>query len=245
MDHNVESSHFARLDVFERWAWLYALCRERIFSDHTELIVSYMRERCCDVSEPLFLELGCGPGFYSASLARTFPNWRVVGVDRSARLIQRARRRAEAPRTSNCSFVLADVTKLSPRSEADFILASRLLLILTDRGCALQAIYASLKPGGILLIAEPLAGWRTAFALGAMRLLHKVGGGSHDALRYATGSVGFEELNSLLERQPWSEVLRWSKGHYQFALCVRDNVVGTEEEEAVEARGQTESYARV
>src|SRR5437764_12016078 len=82
--------------LFERVAWLYAFCRERLFRDDTERIITALWPNGSAVSGTLVIELGCGPGFYSAQLAKRFPNISVTGVDRSENQLTWARERASA-----------------------------------------------------------------------------------------------------------------------------------------------------
>ncbi len=207
---------------FHRWAWLYALWRERFFADHTEAIAELMRVRCCPEDQPLFVELGCGPGFYSAELAKMFPEWRMIGVDRSVPLLERARRRTAVSKLTNCSFLLGNAMQLGCVPEqADFVLASRLLLILPDRPGALANMYAALKPGGALLIAEPLKGWRTEIPLACMRLLDRITSPQYpQEQRHVSNKVLTRaDLGELLRGQPWIAIDRWSDERYQYALC--------------------------
>ena len=207
---------------FHRWGWLYALWRERFFTDHTDAIAELMRCRRSAGAHPLFLELGCGPGFYSSELARMFPHWRIIGLDRSLPLLERARRRTANCNLGNCDFLIGNAMRLGDfKKQADFILSSRLLLILPDRAGALESMYKALKPGGALLIAEPLKGWRTEVPLACMRLLDRVASprspGGH--LHVANSVLTCAELDGLLAAQPWLSLHRWTDERYQYALC--------------------------
>ena len=57
-------------NVFERCSWFYALCRELLFTDHTDEIASTMTPLLEQSCRPILLEVGCGPGFYSSKLAK-------------------------------------------------------------------------------------------------------------------------------------------------------------------------------
>ena len=82
--------------LFERVAWLYAFCRERLFRDDTERMISALWQDQLPPFGTKVVELGCGPGFYSRRLARRFPQIAVTGVDRSPSQIRVARQRAAA-----------------------------------------------------------------------------------------------------------------------------------------------------
>ena len=129
--------------VFERCSWFYALCRELLFTDHTDEIASTMTPLLKQSCRPVLLEVGCGPGFYSSKLAKRFPQIDVVGLDPSEGLLARARRKAVRNHLTNCRFVRARAQQLSNFPEAaDFIIASRLFLILLNRRFAISEIGA-------------------------------------------------------------------------------------------------------
>src|SRR5438309_9860990 len=77
--------------LFERVAWLYAFCRERLFRDDTDLIIAALWQNQTPPPGIKVVELGCGPGFYSRKLARRFPQIAVIGVDRSESQLRSAR----------------------------------------------------------------------------------------------------------------------------------------------------------
>src|ERR1700746_662331 len=79
--------------LFERVAWLYAFCRERLFRDDTERIISALWPNRMPSSGVRVVELGCGPGLYSRKLAQRFPEISVTGMDRSERQLCWARER--------------------------------------------------------------------------------------------------------------------------------------------------------
>src|SRR5260370_30396428 len=82
--------------LFERVAWLYAFCRERLFRDDTARMISAIWQNQTPAPGTKIVELGCGPGFYSRKLAQRFPQTAVTGVDRSESQLCWARRRATA-----------------------------------------------------------------------------------------------------------------------------------------------------
>ena len=142
--------------LFEHVAWLYAFCRERLFRDDTERIVTALWPNGGALPGTQLIELGCGPGFYSAQLAKRFPNIFVTGVDRSENQLTWARERAVAQGLRNCSFARVNVLNLPFRDgQFDVLIASRLFTILPDRERAVAEMHRVLKPGGRCFIAEP------------------------------------------------------------------------------------------
>src|SRR5689334_1647559 len=98
--------------LFERVAWLYAFCRERLFRDDTNRIISALWPKRNPGSGDRVIELGCGPGFYSRKLAELYPEIEVTGVDRSERQLCWARQRLAASSVRNCSFERVNVLSL-------------------------------------------------------------------------------------------------------------------------------------
>src|SRR5579883_3248285 len=98
--------------LFERCWWMYALCRERLFTDHTDIIAASVRLIDRPGNRAQLLEIGCGPGFYSRRLAALFPHFDILGIDTSERLLTLARQYAERERLINCRFLRADVQDL-------------------------------------------------------------------------------------------------------------------------------------
>jgi arsenite methyltransferase len=95
-DHETDARH-----LFEDGAWLYAFCREHLFRDHTEEITHALFPDGVCSENMSALEVGCGPGFYARRLARRLPSLRLVGIDRSSRLLARAQYRASSDALMN------------------------------------------------------------------------------------------------------------------------------------------------
>ena len=55
--------------LFERCWWFYALCREYVFTDHTEEIAAALAPLLRASKKRHLLEVGCGPGFYARRFA--------------------------------------------------------------------------------------------------------------------------------------------------------------------------------
>ncbi|GAB2713914.1 class I SAM-dependent methyltransferase [Streptomyces bullii] len=111
-----------------------------------------------EVTEPgLIVDAGSGPGVLSCLFAEMFPGARVVAVDGSAPLLERARARAArqgaADRFSTLTGELPDVLDQLDYP-ADLLWASRSLHHLGDQRAGLAAFAARLAPGGTLAIME-------------------------------------------------------------------------------------------
>ncbi len=112
------------------------------------------------------LELGCGTGRVSLPVGRT--GVRLVGVDRSAPMIARARRRIRRARLADCvSLVRGDIRSLPFRASARFDLVMAPYGILqslvreADLSAALASVAAVVAPGGVfgLDLVPDLPAW--------------------------------------------------------------------------------------
>jgi arsenite methyltransferase len=207
--------------LFEHVAWLYAFCREKVFRDDTERIVSSLWPNQEPEPGTSIIELGCGPGFYSRKLATRFPQISATGVDRSLGQISLARRRARAEAIKNCVFEQVNALHI-PCEDArfDVLIASRLFTVLPDAERAVFEMYRVLKPGGQCFIAEPRYSSWASIPLLAMWLLacllHSGNGyrEPHKATVYTR-----DDFAALFAMQPWETVKTWRDGRYQYALC--------------------------
>ena len=214
--------------LFERFPWLYTICREHLFRDDTERIVHAFWGAGSPSRGAHVLELGCGPGFYACRLAARFAHLRITGVDRSARQLQRARGQAAARRLANCRFMLGDGRALAcPAATFDAAISARLFTILRERERAstLAELHRVLRPGGRLFIAEPRSARRAGAPLRAMWLLARLtdprSAGRHGRYREPSRVAVFtgDEFEELLASQPWARVRYWRDTRYHYALC--------------------------
>ncbi|WP_309238101.1 class I SAM-dependent methyltransferase [Streptomyces albidus (ex Kaewkla and Franco 2022)] len=108
-----------------------------------------------DTAERL-LDVGSGPGVHTAQLAHAFPQARVVAVDGASNLLERARDRAEreglSGRMEICEAQLPE--ELGSLGSGDLIWTSNVVHHIGDQQAALDALAASLRPGGILAVVE-------------------------------------------------------------------------------------------
>ncbi|MGW2641588.1 class I SAM-dependent methyltransferase [Streptomyces sp. NPDC001348] len=111
-----------------------------------------------EVTEPgLIVDAGSGPGVVSCLFAETFPGARVVAVDASEPLLERARARAARQGVADRFATLAgELPGVLDQLEypADLLWASRSLHHLGDQRAALTAFADRLVPGGTLALLE-------------------------------------------------------------------------------------------
>jgi arsenite methyltransferase len=207
--------------LFERVAWLYAFCRERLFRDDTERIIKALWQNHAPHSGVKVMELGCGPGFYSRKLARRFPEISVIGVDRSHSQVRAARERALAEKVENCAFERVNaLALLSADASFDVLIASRIFTVLPEHERAIAEMFRVLKPGGRCFIAEPRYVFWASIPLTAMWLLASLihSGNGYREPKKAT-VLKLEAFTNLFQRFPWKSVRTWKDGRYQYALC--------------------------
>ena len=207
--------------LFERVAWLYAFCRERLFRDDTDRIISALWSTQAAVRGTRVIELGCGPGFYSRKLAQRFPQIDVTGVDRSESQVRSARQRAAAENVGNCVFERVNALSLSCADASfDILIASRIFTVLPDHKRAVAEMFRVLKSGGRCFIAEPRHAFWASIPLMAMWFLASVihSGNGYREPRKAT-VLTTEAFSDLFKQLPWKSVQVWQDGRYQYALC--------------------------
>ena len=137
------------------------------------------------------LDLGCGPGSVTVGLARLVAPGRTVGIDGSAKVLDRARAHALAAGIE-IDFQVANVYDLPfPAASFDAVHAHQLLQHLGDPVGALSDVRRVLRPGGLVAVRdadfgsllwhpadETLDRWHHAYLT-----VHRANGGEPDAGR--------------------------------------------------------------
>lgn len=139
------------------WAVMAPLLESQaeLFTPLYERAMAWLAEQ---VTRPgLIVDTGSGPGVVSCLFAQTFPGARVVAVDGSGPLLERAAARAAglglADRFSTLNGELPDVLS-ELEYPADLLWASNSLHHLGDQRAALAAFAERLAPGGTLALLE-------------------------------------------------------------------------------------------
>ncbi|MFE7564408.1 class I SAM-dependent methyltransferase [Kitasatospora sp. NPDC057500] len=97
------------------------------------------------------LDVGSGPGVIAGLLADGFPDAEVVAVDQSAALLERARTRSAGRVGTHRADLPEDFGTLGG---ADLVWSGNAIHHLGDQQAALTALGATLRPGGVLAVAE-------------------------------------------------------------------------------------------
>jgi trans-aconitate 2-methyltransferase len=95
-------------------------------------------------------DLGCGTGHLTSTLADTFSNSKVIGIDSSLEMLAEARREFPA-----LSWQQADIRSWRPAAQPDLIYANAALQLVPDHETLLPALLNTLRRGGVLAMQVP------------------------------------------------------------------------------------------
>lgn len=163
-----------------------------------------------DVREPFCVDLACGTGDLSFLLATRYPRGRVVGVDLTPPMLDRAR---ALNRFEHVEFRQGDMADTGlPDESADIVTGGYALRNAADLAAALREIRRILKPGGVaafLEFSKPPAGLRQRLQLGLLRfwggLWGRVLHGDPDVYAYIAESLASfpdrDALGRMLEQE--------------------------------------------
>lgn len=102
-------------------------------------------------------DIGCGHGASTILLAKTYPRSEFIGYDYHAASIETARQRAAEAGVRNAAFELADATSYDGK-ELDFVAFFDCLHDMADPAGAARHARQALKPDGVCMLVEPMAG---------------------------------------------------------------------------------------
>ncbi len=141
------------------------------------------------------LDAGCGDGLLALALAKSHPEWAVVGMDIDPSLLAGARARGQARALDNVKFVGADLTRTLPDGKFDVVLALECLTEIPDDRAALLAMAAALVPGGLFVAQVPSESWKPILPGSAGTWRKEVRHGYNQTeLGRALGDAGFEAI---------------------------------------------------
>ena len=108
------------------------------------------------------LEFGCGTGSTAILHAPYVKHIRAVDV--SSKMLEIARRKADAAGIGNVTFERSDIEDLAlPAGSADVVLGLSILHLLKDKQAVIAKVHDMLKPGGVLVTSTACLGDRMAW----------------------------------------------------------------------------------
>ena len=128
--------------------------RERLL-DQAGTLVDLLHSDTAYPAGNTVLEVGCGTGAQTVTLARNSPGARITSVDVSAASLEEAKARAEAAGLTNVEFRQGDLFALPFAPEAfDHVFVCFVLEHLSRPLEALIALRGLLRPGGTITVIE-------------------------------------------------------------------------------------------
>jgi trans-aconitate 2-methyltransferase len=173
---------------------VYAAERARPFHDLVAQIPTPAPARVVD--------LGCGPGTATATLADRWPGAHVYGLDSSPDMIRAATR---LTRPGRLEFGLGDIAQWQPAAATvDVIVSNAALQWVPDHLEALPAWAAALRPGGALAVQVP-----TADGTPAAEVFRTVAAAPQwaDRLRSAASATGPRSVNPVRPVEEYLDTL--------------------------------------
>lgn len=150
----------ASMTMFEQYVHGYHSQENQRLNDQAGTLVELLHSDTGYPPGVSVLEVGCGVGAQTITLAERSPGATLTCVDISLESLDEARRRAVAAGLDDVPFLAADVLDL-PASDGplsggafDHVFVCFLLEHLTDAAAALINLRAMLKPGGTITVIE-------------------------------------------------------------------------------------------
>jgi demethylmenaquinone methyltransferase/2-methoxy-6-polyprenyl-1,4-benzoquinol methylase len=149
---------------YDRIAPVFSLGSALIFPHRARLIARQVVPRLGLRGGETVLDVGCGAGHnFPYLIEGVGPGGRVIGLDLSEKMLERARQRVRSHGWSNVSLLLGDASDLGfllPHT-IDVVFCSLSFSILPDRTLALATVAGALKAGGRLAVLDwkPFSGW--------------------------------------------------------------------------------------
>jgi trans-aconitate 2-methyltransferase len=120
------------------------------FDDHRTRPAADLLARVPLDDPSLIYDLGCGPGNSTALLRRRWPGARIIGVDNSPEMLDRARH--NGPRAE---WLEADLSSFLPDDVPDLLFSNAAYHWVPNRDDMFRKLMDHLMPGGVLAVQMP------------------------------------------------------------------------------------------
>ncbi len=154
------------------------------------------------------LDLGSGAGFDSFLAAnRVGPTGKVIGVDMTPEMINRARENADKGSYSNVQFVPGELEDLPVEDNSvDIVISNCVINLVPDKKKVFKEVFRVLKPGGRLMVSDLVLRQKLPLSIensieGYVGCIS--GAVMKDVYLDAIGSAGFGDVE-VIEESPFS-----------------------------------------
>jgi trans-aconitate 2-methyltransferase len=173
------------------------------------------------------LDAGCGTGRVTERLLERLPRGRVIALDGSTAMVDRARARL-APFTPRVEYVVADLSRALPIHEpVDAILSTATFHWILDHDALFANLAAVLRPGAQLAAQCGGAGNTASIEAALRELGEDFAGRKHFATQEDTRTrlkhAGFTEIETWLHEEP-TDLEPEDLEPYLATICLGDHV---------------------
>ncbi|MEI6558867.1 MAG: class I SAM-dependent methyltransferase [Rhodospirillaceae bacterium] len=148
-------------ESFDRAAPTYDALRRKLipcFDDFYDTVLTLLGDAAG--MAPRVLDLGAGTGLLSALVLERFPEARLTLIDLSEGMLDRARLRFDRQPPGQVGFMVADYTSADLGGPYDAVVSALSIHHLedADKRALFARVWAALRPGGVFINADQVAG---------------------------------------------------------------------------------------
>jgi trans-aconitate 2-methyltransferase len=103
----------------------------------------------------VIVDLGCGPGHLTAVLARRWPNAKVVGIDDSGEMLQRAESQFPSHLWPTIEWRHEEIARWAPQHPVSILFSNAALHWLGSHQTLFPRLLATIKPEGVFAVQMP------------------------------------------------------------------------------------------